>query len=190
MGYTGNALSWLAAIVAGVLLCRRAVLYIRLKQAEERNGCQPPPKYAHLDPILGLDLFLDQAKAMKRGDTGRIERARFSKYGKTFQANSWGTKIIYTMEPTNIQAILAQSFDHFGVEPMRLHIGEPFIGRGVFSTDGAYWRHSRDLLKPMFAKAQVANFASLENHLTRMMGRIPPDGFTDIQALLKLLVRL
>ena len=126
---------------------------------------------------------------MERGDTGATERERFRKYGTTFQANSWGTTCIHTMDVTNIQAILVQLFDNFGVEPMRLHVGQPFIGKGVFSTDGPYWRFSRELIKPMFARAQVANLDALDVHLSRMMDRIPHDGSTlDLQALLKLMI--
>lgn len=73
---------------------------------------------------------------------------------------------------------------------MRLHTGEPFIGKRVFSTDGAYWQYSRELIKPLFARAQVADLATLDLHLDRMMNRIPRDGSTiDLQALLKLMVR-
>ena len=66
----------------------------------------------------------------------------------------------------------------------------PFIGKGVFSTDGAYWKHSRELIRPMFAKAQISDFAALDIHVNRMMARVPRDGSTvDLQGLLKLMVR-
>ncbi|KAI9815253.1 MAG: hypothetical protein M1827_002733 [Pycnora praestabilis] len=92
------------------------------------------------------------------------------------------------MDVANTQAVLTQLFDRFGVEPMRLHIGKPFIGKGVFSTDGAYWQHSRNLIKPMFARAQVSDFTALDLHLSRMMNRIPQDGSTiDLQVLFKLM---
>ena len=94
------------------------------------------------------------------------------------------------MDPQNIQTVLSQHFKKFGVQPMRLHVGEPFIGKGVFSTDGDYWSHSRDLIRPMFAKAQIADFAALDIHLDRMMDKIPRDRSTvDLQALLKFMVR-
>ncbi|MCJ1251528.1 hypothetical protein MMC30_008763 [Trapelia coarctata] len=92
------------------------------------------------------------------------------------------------MNGKNIQAVLGHSFADFGVEAMRLHIGEPFIGRGVFSTDGTHWKHSRDLIKPMFTKAQISNFSALDVHLDRMMEWIPRDCSTiDLQTLLKLM---
>ena len=180
---------WLLATVICALILSKIINYIGIRQATRKNDCLPPPKYPHRDPFLGLDLFFDQFKAMKRGDTAKTERERFRRYGKTFEANSWGTKCIHTMEAENVQAVLAQKFDCFGVEPMRLHVGEPFIGKGVFSTDGAYWRLSRELIKPIFARAQIADFSAIDIHLNRMLKRIPRDGSTiDIQALFKYMV--
>ena len=191
MGFIKELAPWVLAIAIGAFICSRALFYAKVRQAERRNGCLPPPKYAHKDPLLGLDMFFDQFNAMKRGNTGETERERFRKYGKTFEANSWGTRCIHTMEAANIQVVLAQCFDRFGVEPMRLHIGEPFIGKGVFSTDGAYWQYSRELIKPIFARAQVADLGALDCHVNRMMNRIPCDGsVVDLQALLKLMVCL
>ena len=190
MAFMKDFISWtLGALIVFVLL-NRVFAYAKLRQAMRKNGCQAPPNYPHKDPIFGLDFFLDQFQAMKRGDVSKTERDRFRKHGKTFQANSWGTKCIHTMEPTNAQAILAQSFDNFGVEPMRLHVGSPFIGKGVFSTDGAYWRFSRELVKPIFARAQITDLKAIDPYLDRMLSRIPRDGSTtDVQALLKLMVR-
>ncbi len=73
---------------------------------------------------------------------------------------------------------------------MRLHTGEPFIGKRVFSTDGPHWQYSRELIKPLFARAQVAGLATFDLRLDRMMNRIPRDGSKiDLKALLKLMVR-
>lgn len=174
----------------GLFLYSKLSAYLKFWQVSKKSGCLPPVKYPHKVP-LGLDLFFDQFKAMKRGNAEAARRERFETYGKTYESTSWGTRCIDTMNDRNIQAVLSRSFDDFGVEPQRLHTGEPFIGRGVFSTDGPYWRYSRDLIKPMFAKAQISSFATLDIHLDRMMERIPRDGSTiNLQALLKLMVRL
>ena len=191
MGYITNLVIWAFAFSLGLLLCSSVFAHVKLQKHMRRNGCSPPPKYLHKDPFLGLDMFFDDFKAMKRGNTASTERDRFLNYGKTFEANSWGKRYIQTMDVANIQAVLSQLFDKFGVEPMRLHIGEPFIGKGVFSTDGAYWQQSRELIKPMFARAQISDFTALDVHMNRMMERIPKDGSTvDLQALLKFMVRL
>lgn len=189
MGYPGSLALLALLATLGVYVYRKYSHQLRQLRLSREYGCLPAPRYPHKDPILGLDLFLDQFHAMKRGDTLTTERGRFAEYGKTFETNSWGTRSIETMDVKNVQAVLSQSFDNFGVEPMRLHIGRPFIGKGVFSTDGDYWQYSRDLTKPMFARAQVSDLASLDVHMDRMLNRIPRDGSTvDLQLLLKLLV--
>lgn len=111
MAFITELVPWVLGIAISAFICSRASVYVKVRQEVHRNGCLPPPKYAHKDPILGLDMFLDQINAMKRGDTGEIERERFRRYGKIFEANSWGTRCIYTMETTNIQVILARWFD-------------------------------------------------------------------------------
>lgn len=191
MAYFMNLLVWASASGLGLLICSSVLGYLKLQRNMRRNGCFSPSKYPHKDPLLGLDVFFDDAKARNRGDSASKERERFRNYGKTFQVNSWGKRCIHTMDVANTQAILSQLFDRFGVEPLRLHIGEPFIGKGVFSTDGAYWRQSRELIKPIFARAQISDFAALDVHLSHMIDRIPTDGSTvDLQALLKLMVFL
>ena len=190
MGYTESMVPLVLWTTLCLYLCSKLFTHWKSRQAVLKNGCQPPPRYPHRYP-LGLDLLLDQLRANKRGNTAAKQRERFLAYGKTFETNLWGTRCIDTMDVKNIQAVLSQSFDAFGVEPIRLGIGEPFIGRGVFSTDGAYWKHSRDLIKPMFARAQISDFAALDVHLDHLLNWIPRDGSTvDLQALLKLMVCL
>ncbi|KAL9116138.1 MAG: hypothetical protein Q9227_000507 [Pyrenula ochraceoflavens] len=153
-----------------------------------QNGCKRPPKYPHKDPIFGLDLFFILLKARKNGNTLALEQDLFDRVGQTYECNSWGSRQIHTMQPENIHAVLVSSFHRFGVQTMRLPVGEPFIGPGVFSTDGPYWRYSRGLIKPMFAQAQISDLDALQKHLERMMERIPHDGSTvELQSLLKLM---
>jgi len=111
MAFITELVPWVLGIAISAFICSRASVYVKVRKAVHRNGCLPPPKYAHKDPILGLDMFLNQINAMKRGDTGEIERERFRRYGKIFEANSWGTRCIHTIETTNIQVILARWFD-------------------------------------------------------------------------------
>ena len=190
MAYSTSVVLWaLAAALTIYMILSRIALSVHVWRASRKNGCLPPPKYSHWDPILGLDMFFDQFKAMKDGNTTQKERERFRRYGKTFEANSWGTRCIHTMEVANIQAVLSILFDKFGVAPLRLSAGSPFVGKGVFTTDGAEWRHSRELIKPIFARAQIVDFSALDVHLDRMMSRIPRDKTTfDLQELLKLMV--
>ena len=64
-----------------------------------------------------------------------------------------------------------------------------FMGRGIYTTDGPFWEHSRALVKPIFTRAQFADLETLEHYLKQMMDLIPGDGSSvDILPLLSKLV--
>ena len=62
----------------------------------------------------------------------------------------------------------------------------PLLGEGVFTQDGPAWKHSRELLRPQFARQQYQNLHVFEEHVQALMAHFP-DGNTasvDIQPLL------
>lgn len=54
----------------------------------------------------------------------------------------------------------------------------PLLGHGIFTTDGAAWKHSRELLRPNFARAQVADLNTFEVHVAQLIKAIPRDTST------------
>jgi hypothetical protein len=59
-----------------------------------------------------------------------------------------------------------------------------FCGQGIFTTDGAFWQHSRTILRPNFEKSQVAALDQFEPYVQKLIARIPKDGSTvDLQDL-------
>jgi cytochrome P450 len=161
---------------------------LRYRLQARNAGCSLPSKYRHNDPILGLDLFLKRVESMKVGDTLALDQSLFDTYGKTVQTNVWGTKQYVTMDAKNIQTICATQVDKFGSAPMNNAPCKPFLGDGIITVDGAHWKHSRNLINPIFARAQIAELSTFGGHVRRMIEKIPKDGSTvDMQPLLKML---
>jgi cytochrome P450 monooxygenase len=170
---------------------RKLLSFISFSARTRGHGCKAPPRYPHKDPILGLDYFMTQLKERKEGTSLAGQRDRFARLGHTYEVNSWGTRTIQTMDQQNIREVLVTSFDKFGVQSMRLSVGMPFMGPGVFSTDGPYWVASRKLIQPIFSNTQISDFKALDVHLDRMLKRLPRDGSTiELQSLLKFMVCL
>ncbi|KAN0093726.1 cytochrome P450 alkane hydroxylase-like protein [Hyaloscypha variabilis] len=93
-----------------------------------------------------------------------------------------------TADSANIQTILATQVDRFGNEPMNHKPCQPFLGDGIITRDGAFWKRSRQLINPIFSRAQVSTLPPSEVHVGRMIRRIPRDGSTvDLQPSLKML---
>lgn len=68
--------------------------------------------------------------------------------------------------------------------PIRQMIALDFLGKGIFTTDGKFWTHSRAMLRPQFEKQAVADLDQFEEHINNLISAIPADGSTvDLQNL-------
>ncbi|KAL9031244.1 MAG: hypothetical protein Q9196_000712 [Gyalolechia fulgens] len=174
-------LSGFVAVALGLILYR-AGKFLETQALARANGCQPPKKFPHADPFLGIDLFLQAGKLFEENRYLLELIKRYAENGRTFQTNLFGTASINTIEPENLRTIYSAKFLDWGVQPIRLPAQEPFCGRGVITTDGQAWEHSRSLLQPSFRRSNIADLSILETYLTKVIDRIPTDGSTfDLQ---------
>ena len=161
-------------------------LYVR--RARQR-GCEPPKLYSHQDPILGRDLPRLFQQANIKGNGTAAAAGLFKTYGKTFMARTWGQLTIFTCDARVIQAVHTTYNDALGAEPFRKPANKGLIADSVFISDGDVWKHSRDLLKPIFKRSQIADLHNFELHIQRALNEIPTDGSTiDLQELFRRLV--
>lgn len=77
----------------------------------------------------------------------------------------------FTISPKNLQALYTRGKD-FGVQPSRLPAMEHFCGRGFLTADGALWNRSRKMLKPTFAKANIADFSIIQRETQSLISKI------------------
>ena len=145
----------------------------RFSKAASQYGCLPVARYPNRDPFLGLDLFISITRANSAGHKSEIYRILHKKYGSTFEMKALGGPQLQTSDPENIQAICTSAFNDFGVGPMRGRIGVPFLDRGIFTEDGAFWKHSRALVRPTFSRAEIADLDNFERHVRRLLSTIP-----------------
>ncbi|KAF7908617.1 uncharacterized protein EAF01_004372 [Botrytis porri] len=61
---------------------------------------------------------------------------------------------------------------------MRETFGLPFLGRGIFTEDGEFWKQSRSLVRSTFSRVEIADLENFERHVTRFLNFIPKDGST------------
>ena len=143
--------------------------------ASHANGCLPPKRFPHWDPVLGLDLFFNTKKLLEENKYLTSLSERYNSFGRTFEVNLLGVPSINSIEPRNLQAVHMNIKD-WGVEPIRLTAQEEFCGPGFITTDGAHWEHSLALIKPSLKRGNI-EFTSLERGLQLVFKRIPRDGY-------------
>jgi cytochrome P450 len=57
------------------------------------------------------------------------------------------------------------------------------MGSGIFTQDGAEWKHSRALLRPQFTSNRYQNFEEIKKCVERLISNLPADGIVDLQPL-------
>ncbi|KAF2113244.1 cytochrome P450 monooxygenase [Lophiotrema nucula] len=165
------------------------IIYSRLKRRSiiRQYGCKSIPRYPHRDRFFGIDLFLRYKKAFEERDFKGLNQRLFSTYGKVFECNFLGTRLIKTMNPDITKYVHATYFDNFGVEKIRSG-AEYLWGDGITVTEGERWAARRKLIKPAFDAVHISNLENrgLEKHVERLMELLPRDGETvDLMPLFK-----
>lgn len=125
-------------------------------------------RYPHIDSFLGLDLAVQTWREFKRGELCEGLRRRHLKYGSTFTTNTLGSDTIYTTEPENIRTVTTREFSKFGKSGWVVEAAK-HIGNGVLMNEGEAWKHSRTMLKPMFARTAMDEPTMLEPHVQSMV---------------------
>jgi len=136
---------------------RKVQLAVTKHRFTKDYGCKPVPKFPQSDPILGTDWFRAQLKAYKSNSFLEAAHERYKQVGLTFSGTTIGRVFFLTVDPENIRAMLAKDFDNFGLGP-RIHAMGPFLGSGIFTTDGKAWEHSRVRLKFPLSPSAMSHY--------------------------------
>jgi cytochrome P450 len=173
-----------AALCFLAIAYSRFTLYLSRRKFSQANGCKPLMHHFPIkDPIFGLDNMLESIRAKR--ELRLLDRfdTNFKKYGNTFGSKIAQRKIIATREPQNVKTILSLKFKDFSLGNRGPAFG-PLLGQGIFTMDGDFWAHSRAMIRPNFARDQVADLEAFENHIQDLWKLIPRDGSTvDLQEL-------
>ncbi len=161
-------------------------LFFRRRQLAKEFGCKPPQSKAPLkDPFLGLDFVYKTIQNAKQYRYLDGTNERFKAYGITYASKHLHYATIHTIDPANIQHVLATRFEDFKLSSFRVDAMVPLFGRGIFTTDGHSWKHSRALIRPSFDRHNIiTHLEALEVHVQNFLALIPKDGSTvDLQDL-------
>ncbi|KAF1842622.1 cytochrome P450 52A12 [Cucurbitaria berberidis CBS 394.84] len=173
----------LAGAFFSYILYTRITLYLARRRFIKENGCQPCLGRFHKDPILGLDALKTMNYNSKHHIVLQENKKRFERLGRTFHNRMVTMPIIATCEPENVKTILSLKFKDYSFGN-RQKAFTPLLGHGIFNADGERWSNSRHLLRPNFARDQVADLEAFERHFKLMLKHLPRDGKTvDLQKL-------
>ena len=134
--------------------------------------------------IFSLKVTRESIKAFNARKLLETVRGRYTRHGSTLHLRILFTDLVQTVEVDNIKSMLATNFKDWNIPQRRKASVTPLLGDGIFTTDGAAWQHSRELLRPNFVRSQVGDMDTFETHVDHLIKAIPRDGITvDLQDL-------
>lgn len=167
-----------AACIAGYWLYWQSTTGRRHRQLVKKHGCRPAIKVKNADPIFGLDAVF----AMWRwSDQHVFIEKTFQKFfgsgAKTVEFNLLTYNVVLTCDAENIKSVLSHNFKSFGLPfpPKELDL---LLSGGIFLKEGEAWHQSRELIRPSFARSQIADLDMLEKHVNTLIDSFPHDGST------------
>ncbi|PVH90348.1 cytochrome P450 alkane hydroxylase-like protein, partial [Periconia macrospinosa] len=176
----------LLTLIFIVKACAQYLSHRRQQLADEAIGkscgCHPAPRLINQRPF-GIDRLEQIFRADAESRLMELFLFHFRQTGSTLEQKFLRTKAYGTIEPANLEAILATSFKDFGMGPRRA-ITFPMFGDGIFTQEGADWKHSRDMLRPQFQHRQYETldiFRTAVDDLIQIMR--DSNGIIDLQPL-------
>ncbi|KAL6720966.1 hypothetical protein ACLMJK_000066 [Lecanora helva] len=171
------------ATLAGLLVLL-AYIYIKilLQRQEQRNseailaaqnGCKEPRKLRGRWPF-SIDLILQSVKADNRNQILRFFIPFIDNVGNTHAQYLLGTRAINTIDPENLEVILSSHFQDFSLGAREQNF-RPLLGHGIFTQNGASWKASRDLLRPIFNHQRTDYFSRIQLSVNNLLARIASD---------------
>lgn len=141
----------------------------------------PPAPWGAKYP-LGLDYLFKAFKYSRQQQVLQFFLDVVAESGTTFEQNLLGSRAIDTIDPANIEAVLSTNFQDYSLG-LRAPTFAPVLGSGIFTQDGAAWKHSRQLLRPQFASNRERNFEQIKKCVEDLIAAVPSNGITDLQPL-------
>ncbi|KAF2172859.1 hypothetical protein M409DRAFT_16813 [Zasmidium cellare ATCC 36951] len=147
------------------------------------NGCEKPHNVSGSWPFSIINgwqrLFRFMDIVNNGGDVIEDGFGRLFEHANTVQATQFdGSVEIDTIEPANIQAMLATQFKDFGMGKMRINQFYPILGNSIFSSDGSDWEHSRSLFRPQFNREQINDMEETEQAAQQLINALGPTDST------------
>ena len=155
----------------------------------KKHGCESIKRNSDYNyfpnNVIGYRTLLENLAGLREHTFLERIRNRYIRHGNyTMVQRIMFTDMIQTIEPDNLKTILALNFKDYSLGDRRVSAMLPFLGHGIFSTDGAAWQHSREMLRPNFTRSQVGDLTTFETHVDQLIKNLPRNGSTvDLQEL-------
>ncbi|KAK7985287.1 hypothetical protein PG988_002909 [Apiospora saccharicola] len=156
-------------------------------------GCQSPPVFRSKN-LLGDSVLRESMRATEEDRGPQFVADTMDSCGPqchTVKVPVLDYELLCTRDPENCRVLFTSP--DFDISDTRQASWMPLLGKGIFTSRGDTWKHSRALLRPQFARDMISDPNLEEEHLQNLYARLPADsstGWTDTVDLAPLLFKL
>lgn len=145
----------------------------RFRAFAKAHGCSPPFN-ADTNWPWGLDRLYQVLTARRRGKDPIDDYFSPPLYAHPTLSRTglFGSTMIETIDPENVKAVLATNFKDWEIGETRHRAFMPVLGRNIFTSDGAFWEHSRAMFRPLFARERINRLEAVEEGVGALFGAI------------------
>ncbi|KAI2628032.1 putative N-alkane-inducible cytochrome P450 [Hypomontagnella submonticulosa] len=176
-GYASSALALLAIFLVWTIA--KSKLKKRRNNAKAASlGCQSPPVLRSKN-LIGNSILRESMKATKedRGPQYVVDTMdSVSPDCHTVKVPIIDYEILVTRDPENARTLFTSA--DFDISHTRQLSWMPLLGKGIFTSRGDIWKHSRALLRPQFAREMISDPQLEEHHLQHLWGKLAADAGT------------
>lgn len=166
----------LLSLLVGSLIVRSKIRRRRRNEKAAALGCQSPP-LLRSNNLLGNSILRDSMKASKEDRGPQYVKQQMDRIGcNTLVCPILDYEILVTRDPENARVLFTSP--DFDISDTRQASWMPLLGKGIFTSRGEVWKHSRALLRPQFARDLIGDAAREEQHLLDLMNQLPADPST------------
>ena len=107
---------------------------------------------------------------------------RFEALGDTFQLNvGWGRTVIFSRDPGLAEYVLTTNQKNYTKSPIQTEDVAKYLGKGLLTSEGEFWRKQRKLIQPAFHKKQLMNLlGSMNSAILEELKKVRTDQPIDI----------
>ncbi|CAK9441338.1 uncharacterized protein LODBEIA_P52070 [Lodderomyces beijingensis] len=158
-------LQTLVFVLGAAFFIFKLVQYSRQQQIRNKYNCKPCTalKTSNWKEYFGLDVLVDWKKDLARGLKHHVTYGKFQR----MQVSTFKHRVIFrwdimTTDPENLRHMKSSANFKFWNTGDRPQAFEPLMGDGIFSSEGASWKHSRVMLRPFFNKENIKHITMME----------------------------
>lgn len=139
------------------------------------HACLPTARLPQLDPVLGIDVLIEDYCHFVKHTVSDLRKSRHDKYGHTYSYRCLGKHAINTIDPANVRAVLGNKSSDYTIGSFRRSLLSPVVGHGILVLDGSSWQKARRACRPLF-KSSILEKIPFEKHIQNFFKAVPGYG--------------